>query len=42
MTPVETILQIKTLTNELESQNKAAKPANQKSSTPPPGLGSPR
>ena len=42
MTPVETILQIKTLTNELESQNKAAKASNQKSSTPPPGLGSPR
>ena len=41
MSPVESVLQIKTLSNELQAQQKASKAANKKSD-PQPGLGSPR
>ena len=42
MTPVESILQIKTLSKEIKEQNESQKAANTANKQPTPGLGAPR
>ena len=42
MTPVESILQIKTLSKEIKEQNAAQKAAQTTNKQPTPGLGAPR
>ena len=42
MTPVETVLQVTTLSKEIQEQNKSKSAATNKNQSPTPGLGSPR